>query len=535
MMVFVGDNQERELFGLWSGLSARQAQWLTKVAVRSSEQELFSKYVLREIMDRHDVATAHLGDFLDYSCESEWLSVSDALTDAQWGRMFVTPGNHDGLFQGNNHYGPIARLGLRLQAAWDRGRTDASLSRHFSAVCNAGMQRNQTTRTSAFRKRDFFCAYADKLSASGSNIPISIARACAAQKKERRSSHDAEAEAVVLELPELAVGRTSVIGTTAMRHYLGASFNSPFPLRWSPGFVVQALHLEKPTGPEVDDDATAIHLVMLDTTDWAGPPEYGFFCWSMDNADCGVISLAQQASVEKYLTEVRPGAIAILSGHYPLRDLHQRSKAWVLHTAEALQRRGVVTAYLSAHSHLGYVQHHDLPSRSGTLLEVNLDSLTDWPISYWTLSATQGEYCFTPHDAWRELECSHILSEEDRKTIASSADRYREHIALWSFDYGKEQWRRRAADAGRALSWFTRRAGLEVECPDPGPVQLDKQVPEIASCRKRVDDALRMDAHGRRLAACSAIRGAAAFVEPARGVRNAAHYGRQCIKASQAN
>ena len=90
-VILLGDTQQRELFGHPTGFSSKEAQDKSKVAVRSSEQELFAKYLQRVVYNLEPETNAifHLGDLLDYSCESEWNAAVDVLTKEQLNKTFL--------------------------------------------------------------------------------------------------------------------------------------------------------------------------------------------------------------------------------------------------------------------------------------------------------------------------------------------------------------------------------------------------------------------------------------------------------------
>lgn len=142
-LYLMGDNQERELFGQESTYSEIIAHKLSSVAIRSIEQDLFSKFLVQYAVDEITTAVQvgtqpptilHLGDLLDYSCASEFEKVSRQPW-ASYPQLFIAPGNHDVIFQGNASY--LSDLGealLRLKKIVNPA-IDPTLAGHHNAVC----------------------------------------------------------------------------------------------------------------------------------------------------------------------------------------------------------------------------------------------------------------------------------------------------------------------------------------------------------------------------------------------------------------
>jgi hypothetical protein len=102
-ILIIGDSQQR-IHGTPVLLTSNLVdQYVTDVTKRPIQQELFSKYLMKYIINQkdggHDVPVVHLGDMLDVSCKNEWLKVKEILRSKK--DFVLMPGNHDGFMQGN--------------------------------------------------------------------------------------------------------------------------------------------------------------------------------------------------------------------------------------------------------------------------------------------------------------------------------------------------------------------------------------------------------------------------------------------------
>ncbi|UZE26891.1 metallophosphoesterase [Pseudomonas asplenii] len=510
-LVFMGDTQQREILGATTGFSAKLAQDASEVAVRSSEQEVFAKYVMRSVMEREHSARAviHLGDLLDYSCESEWMAASAQIGEVDWKRVLLAPGNHDGLFQGNNGYGGAVTLWLRIRKLFDSAY-DPMLQGHFNAVCKPqSITRENPYENYEFRKRDFFCSYLEQRSSGLLEGASALQKACAAVSLARKDKVTSENRSTaIIDYPADGLLR---IGSSQDPYSfdLIASFPQPSTAQWGTGYFVQAARFS--LGAE--SASMPLHVVLLDTTDWSSIPHFSFFCCSTDNSGRGVISKKQRDAVEKYVTALSSDSRVIFAGHYPLKDLEEQSANWL---KELLGNDPAHRMYFSAHTHAGYISSTALTNPVGQRVEINTDSMIDWPVSYWTMepSGDKTQMCFTPHDVWSELGCEQQLAFESG-LIEGAVKRYKSALRYSLFNQGEAQWRWRAEDAARALKSFAARRGLQLDCPLPdfdraGVVAISDAV---QLCGQRLDSMLSRDPSLRIAAACTSLLGGSAFVD----------------------
>lgn len=507
-ITFIADSQQRDLFGGSTGFSGRFAQDSSQVAVRSSEQELFAKYVMRAVIEREREAdlVVHLGDFLDYSCESEWVDASSALTAEQWARTALVAGNHDGLFQGNDTYGGFVKGVLQLRKLFNN-RYDPTLEGHFNAVCAHEALNAKKRRSFNFRKRDVFCSRVALMTAPRFAVPVEVNRACGYVEFARSNRVDGRPDARV-DLPLQHVGNWRS-GSTDVAYKLEAWFPEASVATWGRGYFLQVFELSPANRI---GDGPAIVAVLLDTSDWQSRP--GFKgqgeCDKPGNTDCGSVSKKQRDAVAAFLATVPAGTTVLLGGHYPLKAMEGATAEWL---RRIVSGRAPHAAYFSAHTHFGDVYPIQAVAQGKAAWEFNVDSLIDWPITYWNLMkpAEGGAACLSVHHPWKELGCDAAL-EDARYLVERAAKLYSAGIRE-GFDQGEAQWRWRARDADRAMLAFAQVNGISVKCVKPnfdkdGLVAISRA---LRSCMKQVDDAVVADPKLVRLAACTSLAGAAAF------------------------
>lgn len=528
-VVFVADNQQRDIFGATSGLSASEAQFTSHVAVRSSEQELFSKYLVREIVDRESKASVvvHLGDLLDYSCESEWRALASALDNTQGPEILVTPGNHDGLFQGNSEYGALFKFGLQIRKIFNRSY-DPGLQGHANSVCRSRFDSSNKFANYNFRKRDFFCSYFIGLAPKVSLNIKEINDACQYVSLARQGPVDGSDKAVI-RYPTPASMRIST-SSSKFEYGVVSQFPSRKTASWSEGYFIQVAKIKPVNG------GATTHILLLDTTDWDKSPELGVVsevtkvCTGNYSSNCGSIRREQMSIANNYLASIPSKDEVILAGHYPLRAMEKTAADWVMRLISKSPGRRV---YMSAHTHSGYIDHFEKDGRIGGGYEINSDSLVDWPSSYWraTVGGTDSSMCFTPVNLWDEFDCEQVLSVE-KNLILGAVQRYRMRIKKGFFDQGEEQWRWRAQDAFRVMTSFISRRGLSISCVSPN---FDKDSLQVISeaaqdCQRLLDNVLQGNRNMRVAAACASIMGGAAFVGKLPSQTIPRDYHQKCIR-----
>ena len=530
-ITIISDSQQREILGSTTGFSAKQAQIVSHVAVRSSEQELFGKYVQRAVFDleENSAAIVHLGDFLDYSCESEWNAATNALTNEQLRKLLLLPGNHDGLFQGNSEYGFFVKLGLTIRKIFNKGY-DPSLQAHFRAICNSRhiCDDSHLYANYEFRKRDLLCAYLKESKNELLNNNPRLSTACEFVENARNGA--------VMESIDPIINYANFNTLQAFEpNYdwnMSVKLLSSQTANWIAGYFIQAIKFKLSNN--------TLHLIMLDTNDWAQSPSFSTNT-SETSSYYGVILESQQKAVEDYLKSIPPSDKIIFAGHYPFKLLEPNSANWLgkLITESSSQRM-----YISGHTHYGYIDtkdeehssHKVTENKRNSLVdqpsnvyykfsEINADSLIDWPSSYWSMTYDNDKNtaCFSNQNLWEKLSCESTLASNS-EAITKDIKYYKDHIKADTFDQGEKQWLWRAEDAYRAMKSFIQVNKLDkgeqkIECetlnfnlPQNDFEKSQKLIAEkLQECQIKLDDSLMLDTKLRNYAACESILGSKVF------------------------
>ena len=340
-IVLLGDTQEHESTGFPLHDNDGAVDAYVEVAQRPPEQPLFGRRVLESVLATHsDEPVLHLGDLLDMSCESELGRIS-AVFDNALQPTAILPGNHDGLMFGIFNR-PMATAGPDGSGGtWYRGCV--------RGASEDGKNGGEDPRDVAVDKRGFITAY----------------------------------------LRSLANGRGHVRGLTPPPHSGEArvSWRSPDPQAflqaieaklldksaYGNSFIAQKLRL--PAAPGVHRRVTVIGF---DTN------QVDFVVGTLDTlrsvspGHIGHVRTDQLDAIAPWLEEARrEGDIVVFAGHHNWNQLSFGSQFRI---AVAIRKLDHPLIYLSAHTHRGYWATYRLGTRS--LLELNVSSLSDWPIAY---------------------------------------------------------------------------------------------------------------------------------------------------------
>ena len=375
-ILIVADNQEHNLFGGYiQSMSALTHSWVTKVAVRPPEVDLWSKYVLRAFLsDATDAGGAkvvlHLGDASDIACTTEFESFVSSMNRGTAGMVpwLMVPGNHDSFLAGNfNNY---------IAKSPSKGFVDAFVrpARSWSGACAS-------------------------LDATGeaTTKEILIARIRMALESQGVEFRVADKDIPIMEVGvecEIAVGSPRPDSKLAALRYQavvrvckrtdlgGGKYVGP----WE-SFIVQRL----------DVGGGAIGL-LLDTTDVGSSTLYSAVEGVLpkgqgDAAQKGELRDGQRRAIEFLLGQENAGRV-VGFGHSPWVELTEGSR-------DFLTGKGVV-AFVSAHTHLrsSTLFHRSSPAKAG-VCELNVGSTTDWPIQALQLGITSTQD--SVHVSWRSL------------------------------------------------------------------------------------------------------------------------------------
>lgn len=339
-VVAVGDTQEHESTGypLHDNDSAIDA--LVEVAQRPPEQPLFGRRILEWALVRHpEEPFIHLGDVMDLSCRSEAARMTRIVRDA--GRQgAILPGNHDGLMFGIYGYNILAAT-LDLEAE------------HWNRACRRGAWPEDASRRSAneaLSKRDFIHLYLEEQSRMS---PSAAELAAAPSEAERRVSWRSP-------IPDAFL--SGIEAQLLPGH------------RYADSFLAQRIRMPKATGATRE-----VIIVGLDTNQ-AGPlATFWDTVTGRSPGSVGHVHLDQVNAITPWVREAaRDGAIVVFAGHHNWQSLGLPTRILLRGLMAELSHPLV---YLSAHTHRGFWAVHRALDRR-PLLELNVSSLSDWPIAY---------------------------------------------------------------------------------------------------------------------------------------------------------
>jgi hypothetical protein len=348
-MTVVGDTQEHESTGhpLHDNDSAIDAY--VEVTQRPPEQPLFGRRIMEWALQANlEQPYLHLGDVMDLSCRSEAERMT-RIFRASGRAGAILPGNHDGLMFG------IYRYDL-FSALRDRG------AKKWNAACRRGAAPEATqfrTGSEALSKRDFIALYlAEQASAKQAMPGLETPPRTGAY---RLSWRHPDPEFFVS-----AIEANLVVGTG-----------------YADSFIAQRLKLPRAPGATRD-----LIVIGLDTNQ-SGPlvsawdTIRGYSPGSM-----GHVHAEQIAAISPWVAQAaRRGDIVVFAGHHNWNSLGLPTRIMLRNLMEELDHPLV---YLSAHTHRGFWAVHRALARQ-PLLELNVSSLSDWPIAWRQVSFAYDE------------------------------------------------------------------------------------------------------------------------------------------------
>lgn len=347
--IAVGDTQEHLSTGhpLHDNDSAVDAY--VEVTQRPPEVALFGRRMLEWALQRYpDEPYLHLGDVMDLSCRIE----ADRMTKIfrATGRTgAILPGNHDGLMFGIYGYNILEAVadpeGKRWNEACKRG---------------AGLDDgSRKTANEAFSKRDFLNLYLGEHAKVQAEVPG--LKAPPASGNVRLSWRNPKPDAFLS-----AIEANLLDGQ-----------------RYADSFIAQRLKL--PRAPGADRN---VIVIGLDTN------QAGALVGTLDvimghsPGSVGHIHPDQIQAVTAWVDEaIIDGDIVVFAGHHNWQGLGLPSRTLLRGLMGKLRH---LLVYLSAHTHSGFWAMHRALARQ-PLLELNVSSLSDWPIAYRRISFAWSE------------------------------------------------------------------------------------------------------------------------------------------------
>jgi hypothetical protein len=347
-IVALGDTQEHEPTGwpLYDNDSAVDAY--VEVAQRPPEQPLFGRRIMEWALQAHPEENfLHLGDVLDMSCRSEAQRMSKVFNAA--GRAgAILPGNHDGLMFGIYGYSILDDVLNRDAQKWNQAcRRGASLE-----------EKAHKTENEAFSKRDFIQMYLSGQAAVPSQPGIKLPPA--------KGSH-----------------RVSWRNPNKVAFLSGIEAHVLDGYAYADSYLAQRLQLPAAAGAK-----RRVIVIGLDTNQAGALVSSWDTMMGRSPGSIGHVNLDQVRAVTHWVNEAkRDGDLVIFAGHHNWRGLGLPSRLLLRSLMAELDHPLV---YLSAHTHRGFwAAHRELDPRP--VLELNVSSLSDWPIAYRRVSFAYDE------------------------------------------------------------------------------------------------------------------------------------------------
>lgn len=379
--VALGDTQEHEATGYPMLDNDSTVDAFVEVAQRPPEQPLFGRRLMEKVLGSHvDEPFVHLGDVMDMSCRSEAQRMAKIF--AQAGRPgAILPGNHDGLMFGIYGYQLIDAVLDPDARRWNRAcRRGAGPDKPTGDP--TGSPTGKSDRE-AFSKRDFISFYLSQYAQWQSVVPG--LKPLPASGDQRMSWRNPDRN-----------GFMSAIEARVLDGYAYAD-----------SYLAQRLKLPRAPGATRD-----VYLVGLDTNQ-AGPLVSTWDAlMGRSPGSMGHVHPDQLRAIRPWIDEaIGKGDVVILAGHHNWRSLGLPSRILLRELMSDLRQPLV---YLSAHTHRGFwALHRELSRRP--LLELNVSSLSDWPLAYRRIS-------FAIDESSRRLMVRGELHPRADRPIGNDAD-----------------------------------------------------------------------------------------------------------------
>lgn len=343
-VIALGDTQEHESTGFPLLDNDGAVDSYVEVAQRPPEAPLFSRRIVEWVVENHwREPLIHLGDVLDMSCRSELKRVL-RLGMAMRQAGVILPGNHDGLL-----------FGIFNPDAFDV--SGDSNARRWAMGCRSPIREGVATiddaRGQAVTKRDFIGTYLE----------------LAAQKLQ--PGHG------LVPPPRTGPGRVSWRNPDDEGFLQGVEARVNDGRLYASSFMAQLLLM--PAAPGAN---RRVRVVGLDTNQLLTIVGVTDAIRRTSPGDIGSVDPDQLEAVAPWIAAAtNAGDIVVLAGHHNWDHLSPITR---FRLAAMLEKLAHPLVYISAHTHRGYWALHRLGERP--LLELNVSSLSDWPIAYRRLS-----------------------------------------------------------------------------------------------------------------------------------------------------
>jgi len=340
--LLISDCQIHNLLSLPLPERNLSAEAAAATAIRPPQLDLFSPDVLAWILENGEPdadVVLHLGDALDLACTGEFDRFLATMRHARkpW---FMCPGNHDFFYLGTY---PPQDEELWKAASYDAGEP---------------LQKDRFVR--------LYVAMLVQRDEAG----------CKALAEALGVAPDADAGAIADALPAQFEWKAPE-GTGGLLHRIAWSLDAERPWR---SFLLQAIDLTRPGETRFHN-----YAFLADSCQFGIRPELvpnGWKSWPLA-LNCGFTGEMlpdQMRTIRAWLDDrPKPSGTTVFC-HHPFDHIAPRARASLGWLWREYRLGGLITA----HTHHGYFQHHDLGGPTDQL-ELNLGSTTDWPMEWRSL------------------------------------------------------------------------------------------------------------------------------------------------------
>ncbi|MEF8761602.1 MAG: hypothetical protein V5B36_18315 [Candidatus Accumulibacter sp. UW25] len=455
--VALGDTQEHLSTGYPMHDNDSAVDAYVEVAQRPPEQTLFGRRVMEWALASHpDEPFIHLGDVMDLSCRIEADRMARIFRAAPHPGA-ILPGNHDGLMFGIYAYSLLAI------------ESDAD-ARKWNRACRRGAAPDDLkhkTDNEAFSKRDFISLY---ITEHTRRVP---------------------AKPGLSPPPQNGVHVASWRSPDPDAFLSGIEAKLLDGIAYADSYLAQRIKLPRAAGARRD-----VIVIGLDTNQ-AGPLVSAWDAiMGRSPGSRGHIHPDQIAAVTKWVSEsIERKDIVIFAGHHNWNSLGLYTRVMLRALMRMLEHPLV---YLSAHTHTGFWAEHRVLATQ-PLLELNVSSMSDWPIAYRRIS-------FAYDERENRLLVRGDLMPQSKQPLTSDADL----LAAWDAQtcraVGVPSERLRAEDLalvkqqresrGNLLEWMlSALAPLCETCEQPIYQHAQTYLEELLLVILQLDDDLGRDAH----------------------------------------
>ena len=377
-IILMGDSQEHERHGTFTFVAGTLVDKHTKVAARSPQLDLYAKYSMLDVINRHVKSNninnltdgqfaIHLGDFLDISCRSEWRRFMELAKDPiSTQKLILGVGNHDGFYVGNYAFDNMESHAFVGAQSW-RDR------------CTAGKDTNYIDSDKNILHKGLLVKELVNFSKMLPNAK-SNSDTCDPQNS------------------RMLCGNVVVSNDWTIYYQYPADIDNKNVIKEdlsTAGKYWQSYFVSVITLPSAENVHTKVKLILLDTSQAMDPSQsiWASILSKFSNKPeiiKGHVQKDQRVLINNVLSERCPSVdncLVIFAGHHPLKDFSSDSKKWLkdlidIRKVNPKKNLGdILNLYISAHTHDGYVVDKGMDIKElnvGALIENNPHYRTFW-------------------------------------------------------------------------------------------------------------------------------------------------------------